>query len=175
MNLNFDTWDTLGTETQDTGAKAPVNETSAEDETVTRMKRQRERARAAWMEYTHLDGSPNVLKKWIEEGIITGEPLIDTLLKALECIALVTGDSDFYTLNRDRLQPYVIKKAPAEFYEKCIIQTHAEIERNERALKNPELYATQSFSPSDLERNIERDKKALADFMGRLKMAEIES
>lgn len=54
------------------------------------------------------------LRAEINKGIQAGEPIYKVLLKAIECISLMTGDKLFYDMNKNNLQTiYGILGEPA--------------------------------------------------------------
>lgn len=61
-------------------------------------RRDLERARKVYKEYQHNILASSTLRSEITKGTNTGEPLERLFLKAVECIAKMTGDSSFYTI-----------------------------------------------------------------------------
>lgn len=61
-------------------------------------RRDLERARKVYKEYQHNILASGILRSEITKGTNTGEPLELLFLKAVECIAKMTGDSSFYTI-----------------------------------------------------------------------------
>lgn len=92
------------------------------------------------------------LKAKINKGIQAGEPIYKLLLKAIECVSLMTGDKLFYDMNKSNLQTiYGILGEPAAI----------EIERQEAEQRLKRLMAAyEQEQPADAKRRIKNAIKA---------------
>ena len=88
----------------------------------------------------------------ISKGIQAGEPIYRLLLKAIECISLMTGDKTFYDMNKNNLQTiYGILGEPAAI----------EIERQEVEQRLKRLMAAyEQEQPADAKQRIKNAIKA---------------
>jgi hypothetical protein len=73
-----------------------------------------ERLAGVYKEYQENIKRAGRLMTEINKGIQVGEPVYKVLLKAIECISLITGDRVFYDMNKNNLQTiYGILGEPA--------------------------------------------------------------
>ena len=63
-----------------------------------------ERLAAVYKEHQENIKRAEQLRTDINKGVQAGEPIYKVLLKAIECISLMTGDKTFYDMNKSNLQ-----------------------------------------------------------------------
>ena len=63
-----------------------------------------ERLAAVYKEHQENIKRVEQLRTDINKGVQAGEPVYKLLLKAIECISLMTGDKTFYDMNKENLQ-----------------------------------------------------------------------
>ncbi len=100
------------------------------------------------------------LRAEINKNIQAGEPIYGILLKAIECISLMTGDKLFYDANKENLQPiYGILEEPEIL----------EVERQEvqQRLNNLKAAYEREEAP-DAKRRIQNAIKAHEDKLNKL-------
>ena len=92
------------------------------------------------------------LRADINKGIQAGEPVYKVLLKAIECISLMTGDRVFYDMNKNNLQTiYGILGEP-----EVIAVERQEVEQRLKRL----MAAYEQDQPADAKRRIKNAIKA---------------
>lgn len=103
------------------------------------------------------------LRAEINKGIQAGEPIYKVLLKAIECISLMTGDKLFYDMNKSNLQTiYGILGEPAAI----------EIEKQEVKQRLTKLMAAYKMDyPEDERRRIKNAIKAHQEKLKKLEEA----
>lgn len=104
---------------------------------LTRKQEERERYRQVYATYQQNIGRAGALRSEIAKGLETGTDPTALLLKALECISLMTGDSTLYTNGKaDLLTIYgwgLGEKAPLELELKEARERLAKLEHAEQA------------------------------------------
>jgi len=103
------------------------------------------------------------LRAEVNKSIQAGEPVYKVLLKAIECISLMTGDKVFYNMNKDYLQTiYGILGEPAAI----------EIEKQEVKQRLTKLMAAYKMDyPEDERRRIKNAIKAHQEKLKKLEEA----
>lgn len=111
-----------------------------------------ERLAGAYKEHQENIKRAGQLRAEINKGIQAGEPIYKVLLKAIECISLMTGDKLFYDMNKSNLQTiYGILGEPAAI----------EIERQEVEQRLKRLMAAyEQEQPADAKQRIKNAIKA---------------
>lgn len=71
-----------------------------------------EEARKIHWEYAENTMKTDQLRIWINKAVNEGKSVLDILLKALECIALMTNDPHFFERNKCRLEANVSGGSP---------------------------------------------------------------
>jgi len=116
---------------------------------------QMEREKQSWELYKKVADNIRLsesLRCKINKDVKAGEPIYKLLLKAIECISLMTGDKLFYDMNKDYLQTiYGILGEPAAI----------EIERQEVEQRLKRLMAAyEQEQPADAKQRIKNAIKA---------------
>ena len=116
---------------------------------------QMEREKQSWELYKKMADNirrAGQLRAEINKGIQAGEPVFKLLLKAIECISLMTGDKLFYDMNKSNLQTiYGILGEPAAI----------EIEKQEVEQRLKRLMAAyEQEQPADAKQRIKNAIKA---------------
>jgi len=119
-----------------------------------------ERLAAVYKEHQENIKQAEQLRTEINKGVQAGEPVFKLLLKAIECISLMTGDKLFYDMNKSNLQTiYGILGEPAAI----------EIERQEVEQRLKRLMAAyEQDQPADAKQRIKNAIRAHQDKLEQL-------
>lgn len=86
------------------GTLDPLKSIGVKYRHINREKEDLERARQIYREYNDNRRKAGTLKGEINKAINAGEDITEILLKALECISLMTGEKLFYDINQKKLK-----------------------------------------------------------------------
>jgi len=141
--------DALKRPTSDEKGKGNIKPLASKDNVVEALQ---ERLARVYKEHQENIRRAGQLKAEISKGIQAGEPIYRLLLKAIECISLMTGDKTFYDMNKNNLQTiYGILGEPAAI----------EIERQEVEQRLKRLMAAyEQEQPADAKQRIKNAIKA---------------
>lgn len=122
-----------------------------------------ERLAGAYKEHQENIKRAGQLRADINKGVQAGEPIYKLLLKAIECISLMTGDKLFYEANKANLQTiYGVLGEPAAI----------EIERNEvQERLNRLMAAYEQDQPADAKQRIKNAIRAHQEKLKKLEEA----
>ena len=149
--------DTLKRPTSDEKGKGNIKPLVSKENVVEALQ---ERLAAVYKEHQENIKRAEQLRTDINKGVQAGEPVYKILLKAIECISLMTGDKVFYDMNKDYLQTiYGILGEPAAI----------EIEKQEVKQRLTKLMAAYKMDyPEDERRRIKNAIKAHQDKLEQL-------
>jgi len=103
--------DALKRPTSDEKGKGNIKPLASKENVVEALQ---ERLAAGYKEHQENIKRAGQLRAEINKGVQAGEPVYRLLLKAIECISLMTGDKLFYDMNKNNLQTiYGILEEPA--------------------------------------------------------------
>ena len=140
--------DALKRPTSDEKGKGNIKPLLSKDNVVEALQ---ERLARVYKEHQENIRRAGQLKAEINKGIQAGEPIYRLLLKAIECISLMTGDKLFYDMNKSNLQTIYVLGEPAAI----------EIERQEVEQRLKRLMAAyEQDQPADAKRRIKNAIKA---------------
>ena len=93
--------DALKRPTSDENGKGNIKPLVSKENVVEALQ---ERLAAVYKEHQENIKRAEQLRTDINKGVQAGEPVYKILLKAIECISLMTGDRVFYDMNKNKLQ-----------------------------------------------------------------------
>lgn len=105
--IEFLQMDSLSNDTQSninkTQAQQPIEADTKPYNRLQREQKEREKIRQVYAEYQDNIRKAGQLRGDINKDIAAGADPYSILLKAIECISLMTGDKDFYTVNKKQI------------------------------------------------------------------------